>query len=105
MRVVERLVGDEAVYIRRFNAGVIEASPDALEMKRMRARLRSLADLGFTDADNGVPAADMTPGYLRTNCSPGFMNREASLTDPNAPSLHTPAGRSFQLIRVKLTCS
>jgi phage tail tape-measure protein len=58
VRVVERLIGDEAVDLRGFDPGIIEASLDAFEMKRMRARLRSLTDFSFADADNGVPAAN-----------------------------------------------
>jgi hypothetical protein len=58
VRVIERLIGDEAVDLRRLDAGVVEASFDAFEMKRVRTRLRSLAHFSFADADNGVPAAD-----------------------------------------------
>jgi len=100
VRVVERLVGDEAVDLRGFDPGIVEASLDAFEMKRMRARLRSLPDFSFTDADNGVPAGNMSHGFFRTDDSQ-LMDREALLIDPSAPSLHTPAGQDFQLIYVE----
>ena len=61
VRVIERLVGNEAVDLRGFDPGIVEASLDAFEMKRMRAGLRSLTDFSFTDTDNGVPAANMSP--------------------------------------------
>jgi hypothetical protein len=51
VRVVERLIGDEAVNIRCFDAGVVQTSFDAFKMQRMRARLRPLADFRFSDAD------------------------------------------------------
>jgi hypothetical protein len=51
VRVVERLIGDEAVDIRCFDAGVVQTSFDAFKMQRMRARLRPLADFRFSDAD------------------------------------------------------
>jgi hypothetical protein len=60
VRVVERLVGDKAVDLGRFDTGIVETNFDAFEMKRMRARLGSLADSSFADADDGVPAADVT---------------------------------------------
>jgi hypothetical protein len=59
VRVIEGLIGDEPIDRRRFDPGVVETSFDAFEMKRVRARLRSLTHFSFADADNGVPAADI----------------------------------------------
>ena len=67
MRIVQRLIGDEAVDLRGLDPGIVEARLDAFEMKRMRARLRPLPDFSFTDANDGVAAADFTHGCPHKN--------------------------------------
>lgn len=57
VRIVKRLVGDEAVNVGGFNAGVVQTSLDAFQMERMGARVWSLADFSFRDANDGVLAA------------------------------------------------
>ena len=73
VRVVERLVGDEAVDVGCFEAGVIEAGFDALEMQRMRRGVGPLADFGFGDADDGVLAANIAHESSGSNWSNGVL--------------------------------
>ena len=73
VRVVERLVGDEAVHVGCFEAGVIEAGFDALEMQRMRRGVGPLADFGFGDADDGVLAGNIAHESSGSNWSNGVL--------------------------------